>query len=152
MNRINQIDGWSPSLERLLAAVRLGKRKNKPRPGVLDPRTTETVKARPAGSAVGDAGQQAGMEESLLRLTDIRLTPAPLTAADDLTAEPIPLAPLPEGVTFEFRWYVDGKALEEASGPMLERSAYKKKQWVFCEVRAVRETVQGPGCTANTCA
>ncbi len=145
MNRIRQI----VLMVAIFGAVACGgqsggKEKQATDHGVKDPGTTEALKTpTDESSAVGGAGEQAGME-SLLRLTDIRLTPAPLTAAVDLAAEPIPLAPLPEGVTFEFRWFVDGKTVEEASGPLLERSAYKKKQWVFCEARVVDGDRTGP--------
>lgn len=89
------------------------------------------------------SGQPVAVENSL-RLSQIRLTPSPLTAAADLTAEPVLLDPAIRSTAFEFRWFVNDQPLKEFTGPVLERSSFKKKQWVFCEVRAINGELLGP--------
>jgi hypothetical protein len=133
----------------MLAAFACGKpldKKEKPAAirGRIDPLSTETEKARTERNGTAGGASQKDEIGSLLRPSEVRLTPAQLTAAVDLTAEPVPLDPLPEGVTFEFRWFVEGKAVEEVSGPVLARNSYKKKQWVVCKARAIVEERSGP--------
>ncbi len=89
------------------------------------------------------SGQPVAVENSL-RLSQVRLTPSPLTAADDLTAEPVLLDPASKMTAFEFRWFVNDQPLNEFTGPVLKRGSFKKKQWVSCEVRAINEEHQGP--------
>ncbi len=106
---------------------------------------SEEETAQPAGGGEPEtfAEQQAAIEYSL-SLSDVRLTPAPLTASVDLTAEPVMAKQAPENVTFEYRWYVNDKPVEEADGPTLSRENYRKKQWVFCEARATSKDRSGP--------
>jgi hypothetical protein len=86
-----------------------------------------------------DASVQERLDETeaSLRLSEVRLSPSPLTAAVDLTAEPLLAEEAPEDVSFEYRWFVDDQPLEDAIEATLSRENYRKKQWVFCEARAI---------------
>ena len=101
---------------------------------------------RPSEGSIPAAAPAGGVdaEQSLLRLSEVRLSPEQLTAESGLTAEPVPLDPLPEDAEFEFRWFLNGNPLEEAAGPTLEPGRFKKKQWLHCQARALANDLSGP--------
>lgn len=96
----------------------------------------------PAEAAGAGTGEEA--KESLLRLSEVRLTPMQLTAESGLTAEPVALDPLPADAEFEFRWFLNNEPLEEASGPSLEPGQVRKKQWLHCQARVIAGGLAGP--------
>jgi hypothetical protein len=97
---------------------------------------TKSVMARSSGQPV------AG--EISLRLSEIRLTPSPLTVAVDLNAEPVLIDPAAKMTAFEYRWFVDDQPVIEFTGPVLERSRFQKGQWIYCDVRAIDGELLGP--------
>lgn len=101
---------------------------------------------RSAGGSTPATALAGGVdaEQSLLRLSEVRLSPAQLSAESGLTAEPVPLDPLPEAAEFEFRWFLNGERLEEAAGPTLEPGRFKKKQWLHCQARVLAGDLSGP--------
>ncbi len=82
------------------------------------------------------AGQAAPSIETFM-VTRVRISPETATTGTDLTAEP-EVRGVPEGaeVEFDYRWFVNENAVEDASGATLLSTYFNKKQWVWCEVRA----------------
>jgi len=99
---------------------------------------------RPVGRVDASAQERLDEVEVALRLSEVRLSPAPLTTAVDLTAEPVLAEEAPEDVSFEYRWFVNDQPVENAVEPTLSRESYRKKQWVFCEARAISGEQAGP--------
>jgi hypothetical protein len=71
-----------------------------------------------------------------LRLSAVRLSPANLFANVDLSAEALVIPPVPEGIEFEYRWFVSNQEVAAATGPTLKSGNFRKHQWVFCQARA----------------
>ncbi len=61
-----------------------------------------------------------------------------LNTDSDLTATPVIQYPEEEGVEFQFRWLVNGQEISGA-GATLEKGSFKKNDWVYCLVKAVKD-------------
>jgi hypothetical protein len=72
-----------------------------------------------------------------LRISAVRLSTDNLYANTDLNAEVEVAPPVPEGVSFEYRWYITNQEVADANGPTLKGGTFRKHQWVFCEARAM---------------
>ena len=94
----------------------------------------------PAGAKPGagkaTAAEPAARPADFLRLSAVRLSPANPSAATDLSAEADVTPPVPDEFELQYRWVVDGQEVEDVPGATLACSHFRKKQWVFCEVRA----------------
>jgi hypothetical protein len=83
------------------------------------------------------AARPAARPVDFLRLSAVRISPANPTAATDLSAEALVAPPVPDGIEFQYRWIVNDKEVAESAGAVLSCSNFKKKQWVYCQVKAL---------------
>lgn len=97
-------------------------------------------KTGPAGvSAAGEKtaiGTAAGPAD-FLRLSAVLISPAAPTAVTDLSAEALVVPPIPDGIDFQYRWVVNDQEVEGTAGAALACGNFRKKQWVFCQARAL---------------
>jgi hypothetical protein len=104
---------------------------NKPENGQttteLPDREESTVTAKSA-SAVNPS--------DFLRLSEVRLSSTNLFANVDLSAEAVIIPPEPEGIEFEYRWFVSDQEVAGAIGSILKSGNFRKHQWVVCQARA----------------
>ena len=62
-----------------------------------------------------------------------------LNAETDLIATPVLQNQDLEDVPFEFRWFVNNQEIPEAGDNILEKSSFKKNDWIYCLVKAVKD-------------
>jgi hypothetical protein len=79
----------------------------------------------------------AAVDAGILRLSAVELSPANPVASTDLNARPVVAEPAPEGVDFQYRWFVNDKLVTNAETADLSCANFSKKQWVYCEARAI---------------
>lgn len=72
-----------------------------------------------------------------LRLSAVLLSPPAPTAVTDLSAEAVVVPPVPAEIDFQYQWIVNDKLVEEAAASTLACANFKKKQWVYCQVKAM---------------
>lgn len=84
-----------------------------------------------------DKAESAAQDADSLRISSVNITPDKLFANVDINAEVIVTPPLPDGVEFEYRWYISNQQVDDASGPVLKSGNFRKKQWILCEARAI---------------
>jgi len=84
--------------------------------------------AAKSASAVGPA--------DFLRLSAVRLSPAAINAAVDISAEVEVMPPVPEGIEFEYSWFVSNQKVDAATGSTLKSGNFRKRQWIICQARA----------------
>jgi hypothetical protein len=88
----------------------------------------EQTAAKPAAAA-GNA--------DLLQVSAVRLSTDNFFANVDLSAEVEVAPPVPDGVSFEYRWYVANQQVPDADESTLKSGNFRKHQWVLCEARAL---------------
>jgi hypothetical protein len=103
--------------------------------------------ARPADAAGKKAGKAkatnaatanpAAGAADILRLSSVDLNPANPSATTDLKAQAVIAEPVPEGVDFQYRWFVNDKLVANAGTADLACANFRKKQWVYCEAKAI---------------
>ena len=71
-----------------------------------------------------------------LRLSAVRLSTENFYANVDLSAEVDVVPPVPEGIEFEYRWFVSNQEVANATGATLKSGNFRKHQWIICEARA----------------
>jgi hypothetical protein len=73
---------------------------------------------------------------SALRIRAVAFSPAAPTVLDDVAA----VASLADGeaadVGLNYRWFVDGREIVDASGDRLGKARFKKGSWIYCQVQA----------------
>ena len=92
-----------------------------------------------AGARTGRGGAKAasaGGSADFLRLSAVTLSTDNFYADVDLTAQAEVAPPVPEGTTFEYRWYVSNQPVADATGATLKSGNFRKHQWIVCEARA----------------
>jgi hypothetical protein len=72
-----------------------------------------------------------------IRLSAVRLSSENFYANVDLVAEVEVVPPVPEGIAFEYRWYVNNQEVADATGPVLKKGNFRKGQWIVCQARAL---------------
>jgi len=107
--------------------------------------STAPEKSGPAqvpGQEKTTSARTAKRPVDFLRLSSVRLSPPAPSAATDLSAEAVVAAPEPEESDFQYRWFVNDKEVEEASGATLAVGNFRKKQWLYClaQVRSGERT------------
>jgi predicted small lipoprotein YifL len=80
--------------------------------------------------------ESAGGPADFLRVSAVRLGPDDINAAVDINAEVDVVPPVPDGVAFEYRWYVNNQEVADAIGSTLPKGNFRKNQWIICEARA----------------
>lgn len=86
------------------------------------------VAAKPASAVV---------TADFLYLNAVRLNPAAVNAAVDISAEVEVMPPVPEGIEFEYRWFVSNRKVDTATGSTLKSGNFRKHQWIICQARAM---------------
>jgi hypothetical protein len=104
------------------------------RPG--DNRTTAGMPGRGEGKAAANSPAAAGAAD-FLYLSAVRFSSDNFYANVDLSAEVDVMPPVPEGITFEYRWYVNNRQVADATGATLKSGNFRKHQWIICEARAL---------------
>lgn len=94
---------------------------------VGEAKATSAVKPVPAARAAAD----------ILRLSAVEVSPDNPNATTDLKAKAVVAEPVPEGVDFQYRWFVNDKLMANADTADLACANFKKKQWVYCEAKAL---------------
>lgn len=74
-----------------------------------------------------------------LIIKNVRYNTENLNAATDLTATPVLQDPDMEGVEYQFRWFVNDQEILGSVGDILESKSFKKNDWVYCLVKAVKD-------------
>lgn len=114
--------------------------KNRPEEKIDPDRATASELIRGAGpaAAIKPADEpKASAADGFLRLNAVRLSTADFYANVDLSAEVEVAPPVPAGVEFEYRWYVNNQEVADASGATLKSGNFRKHQWILCEARAL---------------
>jgi hypothetical protein len=103
--------------------------------GVLeDPDKAAT--AAEAAAAAAAAAKPAVRPGDFLRLSSVSLSPANPTAATDLNAEAAVVPPVPDKISFQYRWFVNDQQVVAAADAVLPCGNFRKKQWVHCLAQA----------------
>ncbi|MBN2399550.1 MAG: cadherin repeat domain-containing protein [Candidatus Aminicenantes bacterium] len=105
----------------------------------------------PVRGASGKADQSAaaGVQSEILRLSAVRLSTDNFYAHVDLSAEVEVAPPVPEGIAFEYRWYVNNKEVADATGPILSSDNFRKHEWIICQARATDGDLVSPWLKSN---
>lgn len=82
------------------------------------------------------AAKPAADAADLLSLSAVRLSPADINAAVDISAEAVVAPPVPEGIEFEYRWFISDQEVADATDATLKSGSFRKNQWIFCQARA----------------
>jgi hypothetical protein len=92
----------------------------------------------PAAAAKSAAAAKAtAAAADLLRLDAVRLSTDNFFANVDLSAQVDVAPPVPDGVAFEYRWYVNNQVVADAKDATLKSGNFRKHQWILCEARAL---------------
>jgi hypothetical protein len=92
----------------------------------------------PAAAAKSAAAAKAtAAATDLLRLDAVRLSSENFFANVDLSAAVDVTPPVPEGIAFEYRWYVNNQEVAAATDATLKSGNFRKHQWIICEARAL---------------
>ena len=67
----------------------------------------------------------------------MRLSSENFYANVDLSAEVEVAPPVPDGIAFEYRWYVNNQEVADATAATLKSGNFRKHQWIICEARAL---------------
>jgi hypothetical protein len=95
------------------------------------------IAAENAASDQNVASAAKASAGDLLRINEVRLSAETLYANTDLKADVDVAPPVPDGVEFEFRWYVGNQQVADVKGDTLPGDSFRKKQWIICEARAL---------------
>jgi hypothetical protein len=74
--------------------------------------------------------------DDFLRLSAVRLSNDNFYANVDLSAEVDVMPPVPEGIAFEYRWFVSNQEVANVTGATLKSGNFRKHQWILCQARA----------------
>lgn len=102
------------------------------------PAPSQDTIARPKPSGTASAVDKRARVNSL-QISDFKFVPETPTATADLSVVPFLKDPQQEGVTFQFKWFVNRIEIDGATGVDLPRTYFKKNDWIFCRVKAVKE-------------
>ncbi len=101
-------------------------------------RAAETAGARspqiPQASAPATSPSARPPERQLAFIQTVRLQPARPTRLDTLKAKVEVASNAPEGLVFTYRWKVNDRVIEEASGETLDLSPFKKRDLITVTV------------------
>jgi hypothetical protein len=84
--------------------------------------------------------------KKIINIKAVNLIPAVPTVLDNVTAVPVLADPGLENVNYQFQWFVNDKGIPSATAVMLEKINFKKKDWLYCQVKAVSPTGESPWC------
>jgi hypothetical protein len=99
---------------------------------------------RGPGTAAAAKPAAVADNAALLQLSAVRLSTDNFYANVDLSAQVDVVPPVPEGVTFEYHWYVANQEVANAADATLKSGNFRKHQWILCEARALAgEKVSG---------
>jgi hypothetical protein len=85
----------------------------------------------------------------VLQLSAVRLSTDNFYANVDLSAEVEVKPPVPDGIAFEYRWYVNNQLVADAADATLKCENYRKHQWIICEARAIAGARTSPWLKSN---
>ena len=77
--------------------------------------------------------------ESRLIIKQVSYNTENLNSATDLTATPVLQNPDMKGVEYQFRWLVNNREIPGVRGSTLEKKSFKKNDWIYCLVKAVKQ-------------
>lgn len=77
--------------------------------------------------------------ENRLTIKNVSYNTENLSSDTDLTALPTLLDPSIEDMEYQFRWFVNNQEIPEVGDNILEKYLFKKNDWIYCLVKAVKE-------------
>jgi hypothetical protein len=90
-----------------------------------------------------------GAVDNELRISAVRLSTDNFYASTDLTAEVEVVNPVPDGITFEYRWFIANQEVADATDSTLKGGTFRKHQWILCEARALASDKETPWQRSN---
>lgn len=88
----------------------------------------------------GEAIREKGPEyKDQLIIKNVSFNTENLSSDTDLTATPVLQNQDMEDVEYQFRWLVNNQEIPGVSGNILEKKSFKKNDWIYCLVKAVKD-------------
>jgi len=100
-------------------------------------RATASELIRGAGTTTAAKPATKTNNADPLQVSAVRLSTDNFFADVDLSAQVDVAPPVPEGIAFEYRWYVNNQEVADAVGDTLKSGNFRKHQWILCEARAL---------------